>query len=73
MINIDENLENIQQYRPRWTEADKKAYVDKLKNINDNYDKLLAIHHALIANSLRTFDYLTDATAEYLLSYIRSK
>lgn len=73
MLNIEQNLENIQQYRPRWTDEDKKTYVDNLKYINENYDKLLAIHHALIANSLRTFDYLTDATADFLLSYIRGK
>ena len=73
MIDIQENLENIIQYRPKWSDEDKTAYVDKLKYINENYDKLLAIHHALISNSLRTFDYLTDATAEFLLSYLRGK
>ena len=73
MLNIEQNLENIKEYRPNWTDEDKTAYVDKLKYINENYDKLLAIHHALISNSLRTFDYLTDATAEFLLSYLRGK
>jgi molecular chaperone GrpE (heat shock protein) len=73
MLNIEQNLENIKEYRPNWTDEDKTAYVDKLKYINENYDKLLAIHHALISNSLRTFDYLSDATAEFLLSYLRGK
>lgn len=73
MLDIEENLYNIQQYRPNWTDEDKTAYVNKLKYINENYDKLLAIHHALISNSLRTFDYLTDANAEFLLSYLRGK
>lgn len=73
MIDIQQNLENIIQYRPKWSDEDKTAYVDKLKYINENYDELLAIHHALISNSLRTFEYLTDATAEFLLSYLRGK
>ena len=73
MIDIQQNSENILPYRPNWSEDEKTAYVDKLKYINENYDKLLAIHHALISNSLRTFDYLTDATAEFIASYLRGK
>ena len=73
MIDIQQNLENILPYRPNWSEDEKTAYTDNLKYINENYDKLLAIHHALISNSLHTFDYLTDATAEFLLSYLRGK
>lgn len=71
MLNIQQNLENIQQYRPNWTDEDKTTYVDNLNYINDNYDKLLPVHNDIIANSIDTFDYITDSIAEFVVSYLR--
>lgn len=71
MLNTQQNLENILEYRPRWSDEDKTAYVDNLNFINDNYDKLLPVHHDIIANSIDTFEYLTDILADFVVSYLR--
>lgn len=73
MLNIEQNLENILPYRPRWSDRDKTAYVDNLNYINENYDKLLPVHHDIIAESIHKFDYLTDTLAEFAVAYLRGK
>lgn len=73
MLNIEQNLENIQHYRPNWTDEDKTTYVDNLNYINENYDKLLPVHHDIIANSLYQFHYVTDLLADFIASYLRGK
>lgn len=73
MLNIQENLENILQYRPKWGEVEKTAYADNLKYINAHYNKLLKVHHDIIEESIHKFDYLTDALADFIVSYLRGK
>lgn len=73
MLNIQENLENILQYRPKLTEEEKTAYTDNLKYINAHYSKLLKVHYDIIEQSIYKFDYLTDALAEFIVSYLRGK
>ena len=73
MLNTQHNLESILQYRPSWTDEDKTTYVDNLNYINDNYDKLLLVHHEIIANSIYRFDYVTDSIADFIVSYLRGK
>lgn len=73
MLNIEQNLENILEYRPNWTDEEKKAYVDKLNLINVNCAKLLPVHREIIANSLYTFHYVTDLLAEFIASYLISE
>ena len=71
MLNIEQNLENILQYRPSWTDEEKTAYVDNLNYINDNCDKLLHVHREIIANSIYQFEYVTDLLADFIVSYLR--
>lgn len=71
MLNVERNLENILEYRLHWTDEEKTAYVDNLNYINENYDKLLQVHNDIIANSIDTFEYLTDILADFIVSYLR--
>ena len=71
MIDIQENLENILPYRPKWSWGERTAYTDNLNYINDNYDKLLKVHKDIIEDSIYRFDYLTDVLAEFIASYMR--
>lgn len=71
MLNTQQNLENILEYRPNWRDEEKTTYVDNLNYINDNCDKLLPVHREIIANSIYTFDYITDSIAEFVVSYLR--
>ena len=73
MLNIQENLENILPYRPKWSEVEKTAYTDNLKYINAHHDKLLKVHNDIIEDSIYKFDYLTDVLAEFIASYMRDK
>ena len=73
MLNIQQNLENILPYRPKWSDIDKTAYTDNLNYINEHYDKLLQVHKDIIEDSIYKFDYLTDILAEYIVSYLRGK
>lgn len=73
MLNTQHNLESILQYRTSWTDEDKTTYVDNLNYINDNCDKLLLVHHEIIANSIYRFDYVTDSIADFIVSYLRGK
>lgn len=72
MLNTQQNLENILQYRPSWTDKDKTTYVDNLNYINDNCDKLLPVHHEIIANSIYRFNYVTDSIADFIVLYLRN-
>ena len=73
MLNTQENLEKILPNRPTWSEVNKTKYVDNLNIINENYSKLLAVHHNMMQSSLEAFDYVTDLVAEFVTSYIRGK
>jgi len=73
MLNIQQNLENILPYRPKWSDIEKTAYTDNLNYINAHHDKLLRVHHDIIEDSIYKFDYLTDILAEFIVSYLRGK
>lgn len=73
MLNIQQNLENILPYRPKWSDIEKTAYTDNLNYINAHHDKLLKVHHDIIEDSIYKFDYLTDVLAEFIVSYLRGK
>lgn len=71
MLNIEQNLENILEHRPSWTDEKKTTYVDNLNLINVNCAKLLPVHCEIIANSLYQFHYITDLLADFIATYLR--
>ena len=70
MLNVEQNLENILEYRPSWTDEEKTTYVDNLNLINVNCAKLLPVHREIIANSLYQFHYVTDLLSDFIASYL---